>query len=83
MKLLKILRKFERFNFNGVPERPESSFERDSHSHFTERQTGRSVSSRKRHIDLKNAKFLGWLKDDFENQKETFVRATEESMTDK
>ncbi len=78
MKLLKVIRKFERFNFQGVPEGPELSFERDSHTQFTERQTGKSVTSFSNEIDYDNAKVIGKIVDDFENKVETFIKAEEE-----
>lgn len=76
MKLLKIIRKFESFNFQGVPEGPERSFERDDYSQYTERLTGKSLTSSSNEIDYENAIFLGYIRDDFENKKESFIKAT-------
>lgn len=38
------IRKFERLLFNGIPEHPESMWERNSHGHIHMRQTGHSQS---------------------------------------
>ncbi len=73
MKILKVIRKFERFNFHGVPEGPELSFERDRYSQYTERQTGQSLNTSSNEIDYDNAVLLGHIKDDFDNKKETFI----------
>jgi len=75
MKILKVIRKFERFNFHGVPEGPELSFERDRYSQYTERQTGQALNSSSNEIDYDNATFLGHVKDDFELKIETFTPA--------
>ncbi|MBK9672326.1 MAG: hypothetical protein IPO70_08730 [Bacteroidetes bacterium] len=75
MKILKVIRKFERFNFHGVPEGPELSFERDRYSQYTERQTGQSLNTSEPEIDYDNAVFLGYLKDDFKKKIETFIPA--------
>jgi|JI61114DRNA_FD_contig_71_739493_length_2343_multi_2_in_0_out_0_3 hypothetical protein len=76
MKLLKIIRKFERFNFHGVPEGPELSFERDNYSHYTERQTGKAVVSAPTEIDSSNSIVIGIIQDDFENKLERFTKFT-------
>ena len=73
MKLLKVIRKFERFNFHGVPEGPELSFERDNYAQFTERQTGRSVTPFSNEVDLENASLIGHVIDNFEQKKEVLV----------
>jgi hypothetical protein len=75
MKILRVIRKFERFNFHGVPEGPELSFERDSYSQYTERHTGKSLSSSSNEIDYDNAIVLGYIKDDFKKKVETFIKA--------
>ena len=77
MKLLKVIRKFERFNFQGVPEGPELSFERDNYSQYTERQTGRSISANSSSIDYSKAELLGYIKDDFTNKQEVFIPAAD------
>ena len=74
MKLLKIIRKFERFNFHGVPEGPELSFERDNYSHYNERPTGKAVVSSPTEIDAENSILIGTIKDDFVNQVEIFTK---------
>lgn len=77
MKLLKAIRKFERFNFQGVPEGPELSFERDNYTLFSERPTGKSVNTSSIEIDYENAKIIGVIIDDFSNKKETFIKSDE------
>ncbi|MDR0605679.1 MAG: hypothetical protein LBG80_15385 [Bacteroidales bacterium] len=74
MKILKIIRQFERFNFHGVSEEPEQSFERDSNHQFPERLTGKSIHSSTNEIDSSNATLVGYIVDDFENKIERFER---------
>lgn len=38
----RIIRKFERLVFKGVPEKPESSYERESHGYLDGRVTGKA-----------------------------------------
>lgn len=75
MKLLKVIRKFERFNFQGVPEGPELSFERDNFTQVAERQTARSILAPNQDIDLRNATLIGFIIDDNQNNKEIFKLA--------
>jgi hypothetical protein len=39
------IRQFERFLFKGVPERPESTWQREINANFTDRYTGKSQLS--------------------------------------
>lgn len=75
MKLMKVNRKFERFNFHGVPESPEISFETDHYSLYTERTTGRSNEQTQLEIEPDEATLVGRIVDDFESRTELFIRA--------
>lgn len=80
MSKSKIIRRFERFMFHGVPERPEPTFQRNDHASYTERQTGKPTSSSRSSESLQeNSILIGYLKDDFVNQKEIFTRSTSSS----
>jgi hypothetical protein len=70
-------RKLEAFLFHGVPERPESTFERDDNSHVTERATGRSLSSPGAARKSDAWVTFGQIKVDIETETETFERVKE------
>lgn len=67
-------RKLEAFLFHGVPERPESTFERDDNLHVTERATGRSLSSPGAARKSGAWVTFGRIKVDIETETETFER---------
>jgi len=71
----KILKTFERYVFQGVPERPEPTFERDEYTNHTIRLTGQSNTPRVSEVDddLHNIEIIGFIKDDFDNQVESFI----------
>ncbi|RNC86263.1 MAG: hypothetical protein ED556_08170 [Winogradskyella sp.] len=76
MKKSKIIRKFERFMFHGVPERPEPTFQRNDHASYTDRHTGKSNYTVTSENKGEEAVLIGYLKEDFDAQKETFVEAS-------
>ena len=64
-------RKFERLVFDGVPEQPESTWERDGNSYVSMRQTGRSQNISSSSIS-ETSIILGTFTFDHEHQTETF-----------
>jgi len=74
MKILKVIRRFERFNFYGVPERPEPMFQRNNSAQYSERLSGKSVTTHSTEQKYDDSTLIGYIKDDFENQEETFIR---------
>ncbi|MGH9762880.1 MAG: hypothetical protein ACREDR_24370 [Blastocatellia bacterium] len=73
-------RKLEAFLFHGVPERPEATFERDDHAHFTQRSTGRSLNSLGAAQESGEWVTFGLIRVDFENETETFERVEEDPV---
>ena len=71
-------RKLEKFLFHGVLEKPEPTYERDDHTHFTERSTGRSLKTSAG--DKRRGKWvvLGRVILDRETETETFIRSEKE-----
>lgn len=68
----KVVRKFERFLFNGVPEQPEPTWERDDNTHVYMRQTGKPQTS-SHNFDLnESCLVIGHFKYDFENNTEKY-----------
>ncbi len=78
MKKSKIIRRFERFMFHGVPERPEPTFQRNDNPNYTDRHTGKSNYSVKQENNKGKAILIGYIKDNFETQKETFIKVSTE-----
>lgn len=72
-------RKQEKFLFHGVPEKPESTFELDNHSHVAERSTGRSLKPSTR--DKRRGKWvvIGNVFVDRETETESFTPAEKKS----
>ncbi len=73
-------RKLEAFLFHGVPERPETTFERDDHAHFTERSTGRSLSARGLPQASEDWVTFGRITVDIETETETFERVKDQPV---
>jgi hypothetical protein len=69
-------RKLEAFLFHGVPERPETTYERDDHGNVTQRSTGRSLTSSGTAHELGDWVTFGRVKVDIETETETFERVT-------
>ena len=67
----RIIRKFERFLFKGVPEQPESTYERDGNTYAAIRETGKS-SVEAIDEDEKNFTEVGEFTYDFAEGKETY-----------
>ncbi|MBS1614198.1 MAG: hypothetical protein JST49_15370 [Bacteroidetes bacterium] len=66
------IRKYERFLFKGVPEVPESVYDRDGYSYIDMRKTGQSQSiDYHKDLDDKNI-LLGTYKYDFDKETENF-----------
>jgi hypothetical protein len=68
------MRKLEAFLFQGVPERPEPTFERDGYAHATERSTGRSINSSGTPEQSGEWVTFGQIKVDIETETEVFER---------
>jgi hypothetical protein len=78
MKSLNVIRKFERFNFHGVPESPEPSYDRNYNAQYIERQTGRSLSTLNSNLDLSQFPIIGYIIDDPDTHEEIFVEKIED-----
>lgn len=74
MKILKVIRRFEKFNFHGVTEIPEPMYQRDNYAQYSERLTGRSIIRRTNKQNQGESTLIGYIKDDFKNKKESFNR---------
>jgi len=73
MSKSRIIRKFERFLFKGVPEQAETVWQKDDNANATVRETGKSQESRKGyHTILGNNDSLGYFEYDFDTNKEIF-----------
>jgi hypothetical protein len=81
MKLLKVIRRFEKFNFHGVAELPEPMFQRDNYAHYTERLTGKTIIKRTNSQNQDKSILIGYIKDDFENKRESFHRVFPQENT--
>jgi hypothetical protein len=70
----RIIRKFERFLFNGIPEQPESTWERDGNTYVSMRESGKSLSNFDEIAD--NAPFtkIGEYRYDLKNGKTAYKR---------
>lgn len=68
-------RKLEKFLFHGVPEKPESTYERDDHAHFTERSTGHSLKTSAGDKRRSEWVVLGRVILDRETETESFIRS--------
>jgi len=73
MRVLRIIRKFERFHFNGIPEQPEHTWERDGNSHIAMRQTGKPQSSQNNSEKNDDAVSIGSLTYNFDKDQAEFV----------
>lgn len=67
-------RKLEAFLFHGVPERPETTYERDDHANVTQRSTGRSLNSLRTGPESGDWVTFGRVKVDIETETESFER---------
>ena len=67
-------RKFEKFVFHGVPEKPEPTFERDDYSQYTERQTGRTLNGAVDRVAKGEWVVVGKVVVDLVSETEEFVR---------
>ena len=74
MNRSKIIRKFEKFIFQGVPERPESTFERNDYASFTVRHTARSISTLNQDTIEANSTVLGCITEDIQSRTEIYHR---------
>ena len=77
MRISRIIRKFDRFHFNGIPEQPESTWERDGHPYVEMRQTGKPQSSLVIEENYTDSIFLGTLINDYSQEKIVFVPGPE------
>lgn len=78
MNMSDIIRKFEKFVFDGVPETPEPSFDRDDFSHYTQRSTGQSVTPSAMEFSAANSTLIGYVQIDIATETERFVRTGSE-----
>ena len=76
MNSSKVILKFERLLFNGIPDHPEHNWERDQNSNVSIRVTGRSRSTKSPVSIDSNTQVWGYFDLDFENETETFTPAT-------
>lgn len=67
----RMTRKFERLLFSGVPEQPETVYERNDNSYVVMRQTGRSQNAKSESIS-KDSQIVGVFTFDHSNQTETY-----------
>lgn len=68
-----MIRRYERFVFHGVPERPEPVFERDDNSYVAERATGRAVHS-ETESSSDDSTLIGYIRINLEKGTEEFIR---------
>lgn len=74
MRGSKNIRKFERFLFKGVPEQPETVWERNDNTNVFMRQTGKSQCSPAVTVNPSSeGKVLGYYSFNLEDQTESFV----------
>ena len=69
VKALRIIRKFERFHFQGIPEQPEHTWERDGHAYIEMRETGKPQSSQSSSASNADGISLGTLTYNFKEDK--------------
>lgn len=69
----RVIRKFERFLFGGVPEQPEPTWERDDNTYVAMRQTGRAQASYSTPDFVGKSEIIGEFVYDFQQEKETFI----------
>ena len=76
MRNSKVIRKFERLLFDGVPEQPESAFERDDYSHVSMRKTGKSSlgSTNDSNSFSSESEIIGYFTYDFEKGSEKYTK---------
>ena len=83
MKILTVIRRFERFNFQGVTELPEPMYQRDNYAHYSERLTGKSITNNRQFQSQGNPKLIGYISDDRNNRKESFMRVISKDSSEK
>lgn len=72
MQNSRIIRKFERFLFKGIPEQPEPTWERDDNTYVSMRQTGKAQASSAVNKFCNDETIIGEFIYDFENQTEVY-----------
>jgi hypothetical protein len=72
MRNSKIIRKFERFLFKGIPEQPEPVWERDDNANVFMRQTGKSQSSSSGSDISTDSQLIGTFTYNLEDQSELY-----------
>lgn len=72
MQNSRIIRKFERFLFKGIPEQPEPTWERDGNPYVSMRETGKAQASSEANQYCNEEKIIGEFTYDFENQTEVY-----------
>lgn len=73
MDTSRTIMKLERLLFFGVPEHPESTWDRDGHAYVEMRSTGRSASAIIGEISVSDAKVIGKMVYDLEAGTEQYV----------
>ena len=76
MNSSKIIRKFERMLFKGIPEQPEPTWERHSNTNVSMRETGRAQSAAFVKDVIKDSQILGKISYNYETGEETFIPST-------
>jgi len=71
MSTSRITRKFERFLFNGIPERPEPIWERNANTYVSVRHTGQAQTCSEQTND--ESKIIGYFTYDFKEQTEEYT----------
>lgn len=79
MTTSKIVRKFERFLFNGIPESPEQTWERNGNTSVALRQTGKSQTISSVTNANNDSEIIGVFRYDFVNQVEEFIPSKKDS----
>ena len=77
MNSSKIILKFERLLFNGVPDHPEHNWERDENSNVSIRLTGKSRRSSKPVASTEGSEIWGYFDIDYDNGTDTFTPAND------
>lgn len=73
MTTSKIIRKFERFLFKGIPESPEQTWERNGNTNVALRQTGKSQTISTSTNESSDGEIIGAFRYDFVNEIEEFI----------
>lgn len=73
MQNSRVIRKFERFLFKGIPEQPEPTWERDDNTYVEMRQTGKAQASSENTEISCESKVVGEFFYDYEKQTEKYV----------